>query len=323
VLRLQKDVLGQLGLEISGEDRDEIRAQIESASADAAAPAWRRLLFARLARSNTRTVVDAENRDSWVVLHGSRVRVAVLRAALEADDTVEAGAELSTDDDDSYHAAVAVELSDHSSHVEAFARAYARCVGLHADLVSDLALAGWLHDIGKADRRFQIMLRGGSEIDFFKHSETLLAKSGMQPGAKRAQRIARERSKYPRGARHEVQSVAMLTMHIDEVRGRAHDLDLVLHLVGSHHGFCRPFAPVAFDETPVDVELREHKSQEFGEISFARTSSGNELYRLDSPLADRFWGLVEKYDWFGLCWLEAILRLADHRASEEEQAGPV
>jgi len=97
------------------------------------------------------------------------------------------------------------------------------------------------------------------------------------------------------------------------------DLDLVLHLIASHHGCCRPFAPVVIDESSVDVALSNHTSKVFGSIDFAATTSKNELYRLDSPTADRFWALIERYGWMELCWMEAILRLADHRASEEEQ----
>ena len=93
----------------------------------------------------------------------------------------------------------------------------------------------------------------------------------------------------------------------------------MLHLVASHHGYCRPFAPAVVDESPVDVMLVEHTSETFGRIDFTATSSCNGQHRLDSSLADRFWALVEKYGWQELCWLEAILRLADHRASEEEQ----
>ena len=101
------------------------------------------------------------------------------------------------------------------------------------------------------------------------------------------------------------------------------DIDLVLHLVGSHHGYCRPFAPAVVDEMPVDVTLAEHASKTFGVLEFTAMTSNNGLHRLDSPLADRFWSLVAKYGWQELCWLEAILRLADHRASEEEQTKEV
>jgi len=93
----------------------------------------------------------------------------------------------------------------------------------------------------------------------------------------------------------------------------------VLHLVASHHGYCRPFAPAVLDENPVEVALQQHQSETFGVIDFSPVSSSHELHRLGSPLADRFWRLVEKYGWLELCWLEAVLRLADHRASEEEQ----
>jgi CRISPR-associated endonuclease/helicase Cas3 len=112
----------------------------------------------------------------------------------------------------------------------------------------------------------------------------------------------------------------MIEEQLDAVRAKADNLDLVLHLVASHHGYCRPFAPVVVDDAPVEVTLTDHRSSELGAIDFGATSSNHRLQRLDSPLADRFWRLVEMYGWQELCWLEAILRLADHRASEHEQS---
>ena len=92
----------------------------------------------------------------------------------------------------------------------------------------------------------------------------------------------------------------------------AHDKELVLHLIGSHHGRCRPFVPPLPDENSVDVDVK------VGDI-ILRSNTDHHLARLDSGVADRYWMLVERYGWWGLAWLEAILRLADHRASEQEQ----
>jgi CRISPR-associated endonuclease/helicase Cas3 len=324
VLRLHPVVVDNLGLALPLDDPGEARTALGILASNADWPTWQRLWAEKLAKGSGSLVVPGEH--PWTVIQAKRVRLADLRRVLQPEETLEDGVELTTDGDDSFHAGREVSLAEHSADVEAFAREYAMRCGLGTWLAEHVAIAAWLHDIGKADRRFQLMLRGGSEIDLFK-DETLWAKSAMPPGAREAHRLAQQKSGYPRGARHEVQSLAMLHGRLDAVKeklkkadaAKEPDLDLVLHLVASHHGYCRPFAPAVIDETPVDVMLTGHTSKTFGEIDFAATTSSNGLHRLDSPLADRFWALVAKYGWQELCWLEAILRLADHRASEEEQ----
>lgn len=328
VLRLHSPVIEQLGLTLPLDDVGEARVVLAHLSSNSDWPAWKRLWAERIATGRGSFVVPGD--PSWTVLEAKRVPIAELRRVLQPEDTLEDGVELTTDGDDSFCAGRAVSLSVHSADVETFAREYAARCGLGAWLTEHIALAAWLHDIGKADRRFQIMLRGGSEVEYLK-DETPWAKSAMPPGAKAQRKLAREKSGYPGGGYlHAVQSVAMLRGQEDALKERLKkvdaekdpDLDLVLHLVASHHGECRPFAPAFVDENPVDVSLDGHHSTAFGTINFAATPSNNGLHKLDSPLADRFWGLVAKYGWQELCWLEAILRLADHRASEEEQLTP-
>jgi len=322
VLRLHPAVLHGLSLG-SIEDADDVSAVADTA-ADEGGPPWRRAWLGALTGRLRRTVIDLQNVGldvaSWTVVEGPRLSASELRAAMRGvDASVEPGADTSTDEEDSFHVGRAgISLARHSTDVERFVRHFSRCLGLPADLASDLALAGWLHDVGKADPRFQLLLRGGDEIELIK-DETPWAKSAMPSGAKQAHDLARKRSRYPRGARHEVQSIAMIETVREKVATKAHDLELVLHLVGSHHGYCRPFAPPVIDDAPVAVSLAGHTSEAFGSLSFAAVASSHGLHRLDSPLADRFWSLVTRYGWLELCWLEAILRLADHRASEEEE----
>ncbi len=316
LLRIQEDVLKQFGLSLSVDERQDARTALELLAERPEQTTWQSLWLKKLTTGrNTVIVVDAN--EPWTVIQGKRLRPEEQRALLQAGDAFEDGVDLTTDDD-SMHAGQSVPLSKHIADVERRVRDYATAARLPATLIDDLALAGWLHDIGKADRRFQILLRGGSEIDFFK-DDTPWAKSSIPAGAKGAQRLAQKRSKYPKNARHEVQSVAMIERYLDVLKGKAHDVDLVLHLVATHHGHCRPFAPVVVDDDPVDVALLKHESTIFGTVDFAATSSKHELHRLDAPLADRFWHLIDIYGWHELCGLEAILRLADHRASEMEQ----
>jgi CRISPR-associated endonuclease/helicase Cas3 len=325
VLRLHSAIADGMGVPVPLDEPEEARDSLGQLASNSNWPEWKRLWAEKLARGRTSFVVPGYQPCS--VIEARRVSMRELRKVVRPEETLEDGVELTTDGDDSFCAGRAVRLSEHSRDVETLARAYATGCGLGSGLAEHVALAGWLHDIGKADRRFQIMLRGGSEIEYFK-DETLWAKSAMPPGARAARKLARERSGYPSGGYlHAVQSVAMLDglePTLAECLKKANptlkpDLDLVLYLVASHHGECRPFAPVAVDDRPVDVSLVNHGSRHFGALDFPSTTSKHELHRLDSPLADRFWALIRKYGWQELCWLEAIVRLADHRASEEER----
>jgi len=234
----------------------------------------------------------------YLVIEGRRI---VVRLAGDA----------TTEDETSCFSGVAVPLREHLAGVGDFSGDFARRCGLPAELVATLALAGRWHDAGKADPRFQRMLHGGSEFKALVAEEPL-AKSGLPPGDRAARRLARERSGYPVGGRHELASLKLMES-CDALRDVAGvDVELALYLVAAHHGHCRPLAPIAPDEDPVGIDFES-------ELGPLHTTSEHGYERLDSGVCDRFWTMVGRYGWFGLAWLEAILRLADHRRSEAEQ----
>jgi CRISPR-associated endonuclease/helicase Cas3 len=224
-------------------------------------------------------------------------------------DDVNARAEVDSDPDTSpFTGARKAGLVAHLSGVGEKASALAEGLGLPGELVSDLALAGEFHDVGKSDERFQTWLRGGIPRT---SDEPYLAKSATPAFDRRAREQARRSSGYPRGARHEALSLKLIEDH-PEIELRAHDWELVQHLVVSHHGWGRPFVPAVIDRAPEAVHF------DLNGFSFA-ASSDHALAQVDSGVAERYWNLVTRYGWFRLAWLEAILRLADHRQSAEEQ----
>jgi CRISPR-associated endonuclease/helicase Cas3 len=240
----------------------------------------------------------------WLALVGRRRVDPRSVLALPEDLTAEF---VSEDDDSSSFVGLPVTLRDHLSDVREQTRRFAVHAGLGEAVAFDLALAASLHDVGKADRRFQQMLAGGSEVRLALQREPL-AKSAGDARDLVSRELARVRAGYPRGYRHELLSVAMIERTPGALDG-ARDRDLVLHLVGSHHGWCRPFAPARDHGPHLDVGLEL-------DGLVLRGDAAHGLARLDSGVADRFFDLVERYGWWGLAWLEAIVRLADHRASE-------
>jgi len=228
-----------------------------------------------------------------------------LRHAPMVDETSEAA----TEEDEGSFVGSAISLAHHLEGVRDHAERFGTALSLPQELVDDLALAARLHDLGKADPRFQLLLHGGDPVREAAATE-LLAKSEVHAMDRGARDRASERSGYPRGMRHELLSVA-LVKESTLLRGRAQDWPLVLHLVASHHGWCRPFAPPVVDHDPrvVSVDFE-------GERLTSTSTHG--LDRFDSAIPERFWMLTRRYGYWGLAWLEAILRLADHRESERE-----
>lgn len=209
-------------------------------------------------------------------------------------------------------ASEAVTLARHTAGVVRLARQFAHTCGLGEELAQDLALAARFHDLGKADPRFQAMLRGLT-VRMLASGASLLAKSARLALTAAERETIRELAGYPQGGRHELLSLRLAESNPASL-ATAHDPDLVLHLVASHHGYCRPFAPVVEDEAPpaLSVTLEGQTYHHTGATGLEDLSSGT---------TDRFWRLVRRYGWWGLAYLETILRLADQRQSEAEQFG--
>ena len=193
-----------------------------------------------------------------------------------------------------------IPLKDHLAACASRAKAYVTILGLPHRVAATVEAAARWHDIGKADPRFQAWLRGGVSLPGAED----LAKSGSNGRDRNARERARRTAGYPAKGRHELQTVAMLA---NAEFGPEIDCDLLLHLAASHHGWCRPFAPVVIDDAPVSVRYGEWWS-----------TSAHGLADCGSGVTERFWRLTRRYGWWGLAYLEMLVRLTDHRISEEE-----
>ena len=241
---------------------------------------------------------------------GGRERGAVFVAEQGVEDASTSDDARSATEDDSVSPTFGkpVALDDHGVRVERLAGRFAETLGIGE--AADLRLAAYLHDAGKADPRFQTMLSGGDPWN--RPEGRPLAKSG----ARNWSPSAGKRAGLPEGWRHEALSVRMAQAH--PRFANAHDPALVLWLIGSHHGLGRPFfgfldpAPDQHLPECLDVENWRLRAGEPGPQSLAFDFRGADWPSL-------FEDLKQRYGIWKLAHLEAVLRLADHRASEEER----
>ncbi len=195
--------------------------------------------------------------------------------------------------------AVTIRLDEHGQAVGARARSIAERIGLPVHLIDVVGHAGALHDVGKADVRFQRWLDPEGQ-----HSGTI-AKSNMPRHRWEAARAA---SAWPRGGRHEDLS-ARLT-HARLARGAdwiaSDERDLLLHLIISHHGKGRPLVPPALDGSAGVV---------VHEIVGMAVQAPADLAAVDWDQPRRFRKLNERFGPWGLALLEAAVIRADHAVS--------
>lgn len=219
--------------------------------------------------------------------------------------------DLFADDDDLLSAIGGeVTLERHSVSVErAVEKIAGRC--LAGEFLDPLRHAAYWHDVGKLDDRFQLVLRQGDEIASGLGEP--LAKSACVPTSPARRKAIRTAAGLPEGFRHEMLSLQLAERYAAPPIPEQ-DTDLFLHLVASHHGHARPFAPAVPDPEPPAISGRH---DDVGiTVSAAERAEFVAPHRLGSGVADRFWRLTRQYGWWGLAYLEAILRLADWYGSE-------
>ncbi|MFO7776671.1 MAG: type I-U CRISPR-associated helicase/endonuclease Cas3 [Candidatus Hydrogenedentota bacterium] len=208
-----------------------------------------------------------------------------------------------------------VSLTAHTGHVGTRAERWASSC-LPEPYREPVGEAARLHDLGKADPRFQIILHGDEIKAAVRLSQgSVLAKSNGLNRPPSVQQRLREAAGLPEGRfPHEMLSLQLAETALESLPAGGIAREVTLHLIASHHGHARPFAPVYVDENPPPIEIGAPIPCSIS----AQARLEGPPYRLDSGVAERFWKLNRYVGWWGLAYLEAVVRLADRAASASE-----
>lgn len=224
-----------------------------------------------------------------------------------------------------------VSLADHLRRVEQKATRLTKALDLPEQDKGRVALASRWHDIGKAHPAFQNMLLFSMGGEARPWVGTLLAKSSGSGKPYYAVCDAQRRIHQRRYFRHELASMLAWLAQA----GDAEDADLIAYLILAHHGKVRTGLRALPNESPPPESDRLFArgvwdkdtlpGLDLGEHRFAETRLDLALMELGEGPAGPSWSerigrLLAAQGPFRLAWLEALVRIADWRASRQAPA---